>query len=637
MSGIAWFIKNIDSKGSENLIEAMLTKIIHRGPDGQWFWISNVFEQKFLSLGQVNLNKDEHQPLFYDKYAWAFSKKKNPKIFEEIAKKSVALVFDWNIYNFLEIRKELIDKWYNFGSESDEEVVLASYLEWWVDCVKKFNGEWAFALRDPNKKELFCSRDVLWVKPFYYYWDGESFVFASEIKAILEDESLDILRKSNIDSEALDFYFTMGYIPAPWTIYKSIKKLEARHSLIISFENWKLKSQKTCHYNLPKYRPIADKKTLIEEWKQLLIDSVERRSKWAKVGAFLSGWLDSSSVVAVMTQQKKSDLDTFAIWFEGKYDETYYVDVVRKQIRTNHHQDYFQKEDFEDMIDFVSYHYDEPFADYSNFPTTFVCQLASQSVNKSLGWDGGDEIFGGYMMHQVAAQMKIIYKIPRFLRKLWYLLIPRTSNNLSVFSKLKEAMRVSLLDRKDFYANIGWSSLYKPEIYKQRVSEKFGELLEINEGNFVQSAIDFDLFFNTMADNFLVKVDRASASQSLEVTSPFFDLDWIAWSRKVPVKWKVSWRKTKIIMSTQENHPSQEEILKRGKKGFEPPIKDWILQEKFLDEIEEWLEKFSQNGVLSPQWSDFYRESVLKSDNSAWNVAKVRLFLFIKWWEEWME
>lgn len=129
--------------------------------------------------------------------------------------------------------------------------------------------------------------------------------------------------------------------------------------------------------------------------------------------------------------------------------------------------------------------------------------------------------------------------------------------------------------------------MYKPEIYKQRVSEKFGELLEINEGNFVQSAIDFDLFFNTMADNFLVKVDRASTSQSLEVTSPFLDLDWIEWSRKVPTKWKVSWKKTKIMMRDIIADLLPKEILKRGKKGFEPPIKDWILQEKFLDEIEE--------------------------------------------------
>lgn len=635
MSGIAGCIKNLDTKESKNLIDLMLGKIRHRGPDGQWFWITQIDENKTLALGQVNLNKNNYQPLFYDKDVGYFSEKHNPVVFAEIAKKSVSIIFDWNIYNFLEIREKLINKWYNFGSESDEEVILASYLEWWVDCVKKFNGEWAFSLRDPQKKELFCSRDVLWVKPFYYYLDWEQFIFASEIKGILEHQELEIASNENIDPEALDFYFTMGYIPAPWTIYNNIKKLEARHSLVVSFENWKLKSKKICYYDLPKYEPIADKKTLIEEWKQLLIESVERRNKWAKIGAFLSGWLDSSSVVAVMA--KKSDLDTFGIGFEGKYDETHYVDLVRKQITTNHHHKYFQKENFEEMIANISYHYDEPFADYSNFPTTFVCQLASQFVDKSLWGDGGDEIFGWYMMHQIAAQMKIIYKIPRFLRKLWYLLIPRTSNNLSVFSKLKEAMRVSLLDRKDFYANIGWSSLYKPEIYKQQVSEKFGELLEINEGNFVQSAIDFDLFFNTMADNFCVKVDRASASQSLEVTSPFFDLDWIAWSRKVPVKWKVSWRKTKIIMREIIADLLPKEILKRGKKGFEPPIKDWILQEKFLDEIEEWLEKFSQNGVLSPQWSDFYRESVLKSDNSTWNVAKVRLFLFVKWWEEWME
>jgi asparagine synthase (glutamine-hydrolysing) len=180
------------------------------------------------------------------------------------------------------------------------------------------------------------------------------------------------------------------------------------------------------------------------------------------------------------------------------------------------------------------------------------------------------------MMHQVAAQMTLIRKLPKWSRKLLYTIIPKTRNNLSLFSKLKEAMRVSLLPKEDFYAEIGGSTIYKPEGVKQWSREKLSHCLETSNGDFTQAIIDYDLIFNTLGDNFLVKTDRASMSCALEIRSPFLDYRFVEYSRKIPVKWKVSWRKTKILMREIIRDIVPEVIWRRGKQGFTPPLDQWI-------------------------------------------------------------
>ncbi len=645
MCGINWFIKHIDKKQSEILIEKMNKSIIHRGPDDQWFFCQNLGDNHMLALWQVRLSIVDltdagFQPMFYDRYAGGFSQKHNPAILDEIGEKSIRIVFNGEIYNYQEIREELIQKWYNFSSNSDTEVILASYLERWADCVPRFNGMRAFALYDPNKKELFCSRDRFGKKPFYYYFNGKDFLFSSELKGILEHEELKINTKENIDAEALDFYFTMGYIPAPWTIYKNVRKLEARHSLLLKVQNSKLKLEKVCYYEIPKYNPIDDYQALLDEWKKLLEASVKIRmfTSDVSVGAFLSGWLDSSSVVAEMTKWvDKEKLNTFSIWFEGKYDESEYIHIVEKAFGTKHHHKYFVKEDFEEMLPDIYYYYDEPFADYSNFPTTFVSKFAKKHVTVSLSGDGGDEIFGGYMMHQVAAQMNVIRKLPVWMRKMFWYLVPKTKNNLSLFSKLKEAFRVSLLPEEQFYANIGGSTLYKPEVYKKWTESKLKQILQACNGNFVQAMIDFDLFYNTLADNFLVKTDRASMAQPLEIRSPFLDVRWVDWSRKVPTKWKVNWRKTKIMMREIIKDIIPESIINRNKQGFTPPIDQWILQKKYTQEIEKGIEQLYQDWILSKERYKLYKDSVINKNNTVFNVYKIKLFMFLQWYKKWIE
>lgn len=633
MCGINGFVRaNITQSESEWLLQQSNHSIKHRGPNDEGVCITNLPNNHILGLGQVRLSIVDlspagHQPMFYEKENGAHS-----QVFHPSDRDDLALVFNGEIYNFGDLKVELETLWYIFSTHSDTEVIFASYLEWGTDCVNRFNGMWAFALYDSKKEILFCSRDRFGKKPFYYFHDGENFVFSSEIKGILGHRL-----PLDIDPEAMDFYFTTGFIPAPWSIYKQIRKIEAGHNLIFDTATLSLKSKQ--YYEIPKYAPTYDREALIQEGKTLLEDATRiRMFADVPVGAFLSGGLDSSSVVAEMTKfVKKENLHTFSIGFEGKYDETPYIDIVKDAFGTNHHHEYFQKEHFESMLNDIARSYDEPFGDYSNFPTTFVSRLAKQHVTVSLSWDGGDEIFGGYMMHQIGAQMSVIRAIPSWIRRLFHTIIPSTANNLSILSKLKEAMRVSLLPIEIFHAEIGWSSLYRPIVFKKWAELKLRYCLERANGNITQAFIDYDLLYNTLADNFLVKTDRASMSCALEIRSPFLDYRFVEYARRIPVKWKVNWRKTKILMRDIIRDIVPSDILNRGKQGFEPPIKDWILTGGHLTEIRKGIEELHKTGVISNEWYTFYTNEVLTKNNSVFNVAKIRMLLFIKWYNTYIK
>lgn len=641
MCWINWFIKaSILEDDAKNLIKNMNKAIRHRWPDDEWFYVEKK-DDKTIWLGQVRLSIIDlspawHQPMFYDKKIWASN-----DTFVKHEAKDLVILFNWEIYNFLDIKNELEIKWYNFSTLSDTEIILASYLEYWEDCVNHFNWMWAFVIYDKNNSKLFCSRDRLWKKPFYYYYDSNNFIFSSEIKWILEHKELNINTKENIDKEAIDFYLTTWYIPSPWTIYKNIKKLEARHNISLKLDtiNNNLEFNKYCYYEIPKYAPVNNKNSLIEEWKYLLEDATKiRMFADVPVWAFLSWWLDSSTVVWEMIKfTKRENLHTFSIWFEWKNDESNYINIVKDYFNTNHHHEYFKKENFEEILESIYHYYDEPYWDYSNFPSIFVSRLAKKDVTVSLSWDWWDEIFGWYMMHQVWAQMSLLYKLPKFIKKIAYYIVPKTSDNLSILSKIKEALRVSMLPKEEFYANIWWSSIYKPEVYKKWTIEKFKEVLEKSNWNFTQAMIDYDLFYNSLWDNFCVKVDRASMSVALEVRSPFLDYRFIEYSRKIPTKWKVTWRKTKILMREIIKEIVPGKIAYRWKQWFEPPLRDWILEEKYTIEIKKWLEELFKNWIIDNNWYNFYDKCVMNNSNIIFNVFKIKLFLLIKWYDKWIE
>jgi asparagine synthase (glutamine-hydrolysing) len=597
--------------------ETMNRAIKHRGPDAD-----GVFANLNVTLGHVrlailDLSKAGIQPMVYEHRG-----------------KSAVIVFNGEIYNFQEIRIELENKGYTFNSRTDTEVILASYLEFGFDCVKHFNGMWAFVIYDPGKMILFCSRDRLGVKPLYYFYDKEKFIFSSELKGILTHSSLLINKKENINPDAVDLYFTLGYIPSPFTIYENTFKLEPRQNLVFDLERKTVR--KWFYYEIPKYQPVYDFKKMVKEGRELLRDAVRLRMVAdVPVGAFLSGGLDSTTTVGIMKEfTAVKSLHTFSIGFEGEYDETPFANIARVFFNTKHHHEYFAQNDFDKLVDTYTYFYDEPFADYSGFPAFKLSKMARQYVTVALSGDGGDEIFGGYPEHVLGYRLQFLREIPRFLRVV-FSKIP-AKENLDGYASLyllKKAFRVSLYAPSSFYAEALSEDLMLTSFYKEWTNSRLRICMELGCKNFADILRLYDLMFNTLPDNYLAKVDRSSMAYALEVRSPFLDYRFVEFSQRIPTEWKVDFLKSKKFMRKLVKGIVPDEIIHRRKRGFIPPLQEWILDKKyesFLRQASEYLKD------LSPDLYMFFNKKVFAKKNKLYNRYKIRLFLFGKWFEKWI-
>jgi asparagine synthase (glutamine-hydrolysing) len=602
MCGITGFNWN-----DKQLIESMTSTLVHRGPDQYGY-----FTDKHISLGHrrlsiIDLSEKGRQPMCD-------------------ANKEIYVVFNGEIYNFNELRHEL-EKKYTFKSNSDTETIIYAYKEWGTECFNSFNGMWAICIYDVKKRRMILSRDRLGKKPLYYYWDGKKFIFASEIKAILKHNL-----KLSINKDAIDFYLALNYIPAPWSIYKNIYKVEARQ--YIDFNLIRNSFKKEYYYNIPQYYPLYDKERLINEGKELLKDATKiRLVADVPVGAFLSGGLDSSAVVANMAELIDIKyLNTFSIGFEKKYDESKYIHIVEEFFGTKHHHKYFTEQDFKDLLDILPTYYDEPFADYSSFPTYDVSRLARKDVMVCLGGDGGDEIFGGYKDHQIAAQFHMLYKVPKLIRKASYHLMPINESN-SFLGRIKEALRLSLHPKESFYAELGSTFIYKPDVFKKWSKEKMDICLKHSGNDFREAVLKYHLFFNTLSDNFLVKVDRASMANSLEVRAPFLDYRFIEFSNRIPSKWKANSSTTKILMRDIIKGMVPEDIRKRGKQGFAPPIKEWITKPEYMEETKRYLDELYNKKIISQEWHDFYNDVVFKNNQRVYINYIIKMFMLGRWFK----
>jgi asparagine synthase (glutamine-hydrolysing) len=617
---------------NEQLVKAMNLAIRHRGPDDQGIFLDNKMSLGHVRLSIIDLSKAGHCPMFYSKQLGACSEK---HLKQNISKSKACIVFNGEIYNYLELRKELEAKGYKFTTSSDTEVILASYLEKGTDCVKDFNGMWAFCIYDLEKQELLLSRDRVGKKPLYYYLHNKTFIFSSELKGILANKELRINTKHNIMPEAVEFYFTLGYIPSPFSIYKNVHKLEPRQSLVFDLKKNSIK-KKWYYYEIPEYAPIYNKKKLIVQGRSLMLDSTRLRMRSdVPIGAFLSGGLDSSTVVGLMkefTQLEK--LHTFSIGFKGKYDETKYMSIVKDAFKTKHHHEYFDEEDFEKTTSIYPWIYDEPFGDYSGFPTYALSKLAKKYVTVSLSGDGGDEIFAGYNIHLLAWRLEFLRKLPKLVRLIGSKMPAK--KNFEGFASLyllKEAFRMSFEKPEKFFANALQENSLKSQVYNQWTEEKLKECLVKANGHFGEAMRLFDLVYNTLGDNFLMKVDRASMANALEVRSPFLDYRFIEYSQTIPSKWKTDLRITKKLMREIIKGIVPEPILKRKKQGFTPPLEKWITSQKYDKELEKALSIVKD---LNPEIARFYEDKVLKENNRLYNNYRIRLYLFLLWWKKWI-
>jgi asparagine synthase (glutamine-hydrolysing) len=620
----------------EKLIKDMNESIKHRGPDDRGVYTSAAVSIGQVRLSIIDLSPAGHNPMFYDKQHGAFSERHQKQLLgSELAEhdlENLAIVFNGEIYNFQDIKEELLEQGYIFSSKSDTEVILASYLEWGPECVKKFNGMWAFCIYDRKKNILFLSRDRLGVKPLYYYLENKKFVFSSELKGILVHKELRINIRKNINPEAVELYFSSGFIPSPMTIYKNVFKLEPRQNMIFDLGKGVIR-KKWEYYHMPYAAPFNDKKSLVREGRKILRDAVRLRMiADVPIGAFLSGGLDSSTVVGVMkdfTELKK--LHTFSIGFEGrKYDETKYMTIVKDYYKTKHHHKYFVEKDFKKIMSLYPKIYDEPFGDYSGFPTYDVSRLARQYVTICLSGDGGDEIFAGYNIHLTAARMHHLRKVPKFLRRLGSMLPAKKNiNGFASTYLLKEAFKISLDKPERFFSSVLPDDSLKTKAYDRWTEKKLRYCLDRCNQDFGEAM----RMYNTLADNFLVKVDRASMYNALEVRSPFLDYRFIEYSQRIPAKWKADLFNTKILFREIIRGLVPDKIIHRGKQGFTPPLEEWITHPSYAKNLQHGLNILKS---LDKNIYGFYHNKVFKENNRLYTNYKIRLFLFSLWWDAWM-
>jgi len=559
MCGISGF--NFEDK---DLIKKMCDSLETRGPDDAGY-----YTDKFVSLGHrrlsiIDLSKKGKQPIFNED-------------------KTICVVFNGEIYNYLDIKDELEKRGHTFSTNTDTEVIVHAYEEYKEDCVKLFRGMFAFCLYDRNERKLFIARDRTGKKPLYYTDDAERFIFASELKAILSDEEF----KKEIDLESLHHYLTYGYVPTPLTILKGIKKLPPGHYLIY----------KDNEINVQKYWDVifneikSDENYYASRLFEILKDSVKARLvSDVPLGALLSGGIDSSVVVALMSKLT-DDVKTFSIGFSEKdFDELKYSKIVSDKFNTTHKEFNVNVNLIKDIPKIV-YQLDEPFVDPSALPTYYVCNLARKHVKVVLSGDGGDELFAGYTRYYDWDQDKVIkyYKVlPAFLRnslsKVSNSFYEKTENPF--FRKAKKIGDLSNLKKEERW--VSKLNLFNEEeknklyLNKPDVPNSFSVLnyhfKNCNSKVFLNKMLYADMK-TFLLDDGLAKVDRMSMFNSLEVRCPFLDNYVVELATSIPSYLKIKNNTSKYILKKAFNNVLPKEILERKKQGFDVPIKHWIKNE----------------------------------------------------------
>jgi asparagine synthase (glutamine-hydrolysing) len=484
---------------------------------------------------------------------------------------SLVIVHNGEIYNFMELRKELESEGHRFTSGTDTEVILHSYHKWGTSCVEKFNGMWAFCIYDRDKKILFLSRDRFGIKPLYYYFDNDKFIFASELKAIRE-HNLGL----TINITALNFFFYQKYIGSDLTVFENCYKIAPSENLVFELNPKKL--SRTKYYNLEQEIFKHETTTLeerLESVESVITDAVEKRLiADVPVGSFLSGGIDSSMISAIISK-KHRNFDSFSIGFRDKsYDELKYSKLVSEYIQTNHYYDYMQID--ENIIKFVVDNMDEPFGDASVLPTYLLSKITRQKVTVSLSGDAGDEIFGGYDTYKA---YKLAQYIPQpAIKSSKYLinLLPPSDRKLSLTFKMRRFVR-------DFDSNINrrhldWMATFNDCQRQQLLKDDFMDARSLIQCGDEKSLLSIQLndIHNYLAGDILKKVDMASMLNSLEARVPFLDYRLVPLVLSLPEKYKIRRFVTKWLMKKIASNYLPRNIVRRAKRGFTVPVSQWI-------------------------------------------------------------
>jgi asparagine synthase (glutamine-hydrolysing) len=604
MCGIVGFTNSIDN--ASDILGKMMDRIKHRGPDSDGKYVDDGVAMGFRRLSIIDLSDVGSQPIFNED-------------------KSLVLTFNGEIYNFKELREELIAAGHSFYTKTDSEVLIHGYEEWGEKLLDRLRGMFAFVIYNKNTGELFGARDFFGIKPFYYAQMDGTFMWSSEIKSFLDHPAF----KKELNTDVLETYLTFQYSPTEDTFFKNVKKLLPAHCF--TYKDGKL--------NIRRYWEVkfnADNTPDLETWVEKISDTFKNSVEAHKfadveVGSFLSSGVDSSYVAAVADVDK-----TFTVGFgeDEKYNEIGYAKEFSKYIGKENFSKVITPEEYWDNLKKIQYHMDEPLADPAAIALFFVCQLASQQVKAVLSGEGADEIFGGYNIYHNPADMASYFKIPRPIRK----------GVGAVAEKLPHKHGVNYLIRgsKDlderFIGNAYiFSEKERKKILKIKTSAPDAMVItkpyydKVRDQDQVTQMQYLDLHL-WMAGDILLKADKMSMAHSLELRVPFLDRKVMELAEKIPAKYRVTKENTKYAMRIAALKACPPQTANKKKLGFPVPTRVWLREDKYYGIV--------KNCFTSPVAEKFFNTSELVSlldDHRAMKYDYSRkiwtVFTFLIWYD----
>ena len=577
MCGMTGFItkdRDCDVEGREELLGKMCSSIKYRGPDEQGTMVRGRAALGMRRLSIIDVSSGQ-QPIYSEDGA-------------------LAIVFNGEIYNYLDIKKDLQSLGHHFKTNSDTEVILHAYQEFGVDCLKLLRGMFAIAIWNLRTEELFLARDRVGKKPlFYCLAENGHFVFGSELKTLLVHGEIN----RSVDLAALDAFITFGYVPEEFCIFSNVHKLEPGNFLI--FRNGYIHKERYWNFECSETQITSEvqiKAALYEKLDEAV--SVRLMSE-VPLGAFLSGGVDSATIVALMSKLSASPVKTFSIGFnEETFDELKYARIASREFATEHHEFVVTPADVIDEVDTLVKHFDEPFADPSSLPMFMLSKLARQFVTVVLSGDGGDELFGGYTRYITHEQRNVFSLLPKLIRRK---ILQSFSNRLPHGAIGKNYLHNLSLDFIERYVDSisqfnhpQRMKLYSPD-FRSRLNGSFGKaernFKTIADEKFPQNQTDRLLYLDSktyLPGDILTKVDRMTMANSLEARAPFLDHELIEFVTSIPMELKIRGRESKYILKKAMEGIVPSEILRREKQGFAVPISAWI-NEQLRDRIQSEL------------------------------------------------
>lgn len=626
MCGIAGIIYFDNITPKPEIIKRMTDVMAHRGPDDEGIYISGPVGLGHRRLAIIDLSPAGKQPMCNeDATIW--------------------ITYNGEIYNFIDIRKELLKQGHIFRSATDTEVIIHAYEEWGIDCLKYFNGMFAFVLWDERKRHLWLVRDRIGVKPLFYCKLPQCLIFGSEIKSILCYSEV----PRTIDYEALSYYLALNYTPAPFTLFEHVRQLLPGHYLMVNTEGH-IKDIE--YWNLVYHEDeTGNEKSYLDDFNALLEDSVRLRLiSDVPFGAFLSGGIDSSSIVYWMSRNLNAPVKTFSIGFgEPSYDELEYARAVSQNIHTDHYEQIVTA-DTATILPKIVWHAEEPTADSSMVAVYYLSQLARKHVTMVLSGDGADELLAGYETYQAYYLLRLYRWLPAWLRQHVIMplvkLLPVSDSKVSFDFKLRRFVTGAELMPEDAHAT--WrlifdaetraklllTALQHPGVNADVIDLYRAEFSKTNARNPLNRMLYVDTRFY-LPNDMLVKIDRMSMAHSLEVREPYLDYRLVEFLASVPPRLKLKnfyQKKYLLKISMKEKLPNS--ILRRKKQGFNVPNARWIKNDMkpfVLDTLSNTrikeLEIFDCK-VVENILKDHFEE---KSDNShqIWCLLTIVL-----WWDQ---